>query len=76
MLQQRLLAVLRLISQTSTMPLKSVSAVLRLRRHTLRTGYDDVFRVRTGRYRIIYSVEEDRLVVLVLKIGQRKDVYR
>jgi mRNA interferase RelE/StbE len=39
-------------------------------------GYDDVFRVRTGRYRVIYSVEEDRLVVLVLKIGHRKDVYR
>jgi mRNA interferase RelE/StbE len=39
-------------------------------------GYDDVFRVRTGRYRVIYSVAEDRLVVLVLKIGHRKDVYR
>jgi len=39
-------------------------------------GYDDVFRIRTGRYRVIYSVEEDRLVVLVLKIGHRKDVYR
>ena len=40
------------------------------------TGYDDVFRVRTGRYRVIYSIEQARLVVLVLKIGHRKDVYR
>ena len=39
-------------------------------------GYDDVFRVRTGSYRIIYSVEDTRLIVLVLKIGHRKDVYR
>ena len=39
-------------------------------------GYDDVFRVRTGRYRIIYSVEKARLIILVLKIGHRKDVYR
>jgi mRNA interferase RelE/StbE len=40
------------------------------------TGYDDVFRVRTGRYRVIYSIEQARLVVLVVKIGHRKDVYR
>jgi mRNA interferase RelE/StbE len=40
------------------------------------TGYEDVFRVRTGRYRVIYSVEDTSLVVLVLKIGHRKDVYR
>ena len=39
-------------------------------------GYDDVFRVRTGRYRIIYSVDNVKLIILVLKIGHRKDVYR
>ena len=40
------------------------------------TGYDDVYRVRVGRYRILYSVSEAELIVLVLKIGHRKDVYR
>ena len=40
------------------------------------SGYDDVFRVRTGRYRILYSVSERTLVVAVLKVGHRKDVYR
>ena len=39
-------------------------------------GYDDVFRVRTGWYRIIYSVEKAKLIVLVLKVGHRKDVPR
>ncbi len=39
-------------------------------------GYDDVFRVRTGRYRLIYSIADKRLTVLVLKIGHRKDLYR
>ncbi len=39
-------------------------------------GYDDVFRVRTGRYRIIYSVDKAKLIVLVLKFGHRKNVYR
>lgn len=33
-------------------------------------------RVRTGDYRIIYLIEDDRLVVCVVSIGHRKDVYR
>ena len=40
------------------------------------TGYDDVFRIRVGRYRVIYSVAKKKLIIIVLKIGQRKDVYR
>jgi mRNA interferase RelE/StbE len=39
-------------------------------------GYDDVFRVRMGQYRVIYSIDDGRLTVLVLKLGHRKDVYR
>ena len=33
-------------------------------------------RVRVGRYRILYSIEDDRLIVTVVKVGDRKDVYR
>ncbi|CAA9326562.1 RelE/StbE replicon stabilization toxin [uncultured Leptolyngbya sp.] len=33
-------------------------------------------RLRVGDYRIIYRVEDDRLVVLVIKVGHRKDVYK
>ena len=40
------------------------------------SGYDDVFRVRVGPYRILYSVSGATLVILILKIGRRKDVYR
>jgi len=40
------------------------------------SGYEDVFRIRVGRYRILYSVSDERLIVIVLKIGHRKDVYR
>ena len=40
------------------------------------SGYDDVFRIRVGRYRVIYSVSGNRLIVIILKIGHRKDVYR
>jgi mRNA interferase RelE/StbE len=34
------------------------------------------YRVRQGRYRIIYEIEDDRLIVLVVKVRQRKDAYR
>ena len=39
-------------------------------------GYDDLFRVRVGLYRVIYSVDSSRIVVVILKVGHRKDVYR
>lgn len=39
-------------------------------------GTADLFRVRAGNYRIIYSVEANGLVVLVIRIGHRRDVDR
>jgi mRNA interferase RelE/StbE len=38
-------------------------------------GYTNVYRVRVGNYRIIYSIEDAVLTVEVIKIGHRKDVY-
>ena len=34
------------------------------------------YRVRQGRYRIIYSIQDEELTVWVVKVGHRKDVYR
>ena len=34
------------------------------------------YRVRQGDYRIPYAVDDDRLTVVVVKIGHRRDVYR
>ena len=36
----------------------------------------EAWRVRIGNYRIIYDVREQELLVLVITIGHRKDVYR
>jgi mRNA interferase RelE/StbE len=36
----------------------------------------DRYRVRQGAYRIVYEVGEARLVVLIVKIGHRREVYR
>jgi len=39
------------------------------------TGHDR-YRLRQGRYRIVYSVQDDELTVWVIKVGHRKHVYR
>ena len=36
----------------------------------------DAYRIRQGSYRIIYTIENDNLIVIVIKIGHRRDVYR
>jgi mRNA interferase RelE/StbE len=39
-------------------------------------GQKDLYRIRSGDYRIIYSIKKDVLVVLVVEIGHRREVYR
>lgn len=39
-------------------------------------GEEDIYRVRQGNYRIIYEVIEKKLIILVLKVGHRKDIYK
>lgn len=39
-------------------------------------GADDIWRIRVGDFRILYSVDDERLLVLVIRIGHRRDVYR
>jgi mRNA interferase RelE/StbE len=34
------------------------------------------YRLRQGRYRIVYSVQDDELTLYIVKIGHRKDIYR
>ena len=37
-----------------------------------RSGY----RIRVGNYRVIYEIKDQQLIVLVLAIGDRKDIYK
>ena len=34
------------------------------------------YRLRQGNYRILYEIEDDRLIVCVVRVGNRRDVYR
>jgi mRNA interferase RelE/StbE len=36
----------------------------------------ELYRVRQGKYRIVYSIQDNELTVWVIKIGHRKNVYR
>lgn len=39
-------------------------------------GASDLYRVRVGDYRIVYQLEHKALVVLVVRIGHRREIYR
>ena len=39
-------------------------------------GYEDVFRIRVGTYRILYRIVGRRLLIIILKIGHRREIYR
>lgn len=39
-------------------------------------GEEDLYRIREGDYRIIYTIQDKQLIVLVVKIGDRKEIYR
>jgi mRNA interferase RelE/StbE len=39
-------------------------------------GQDDRYRIRVGRFRVVYSIADSELVVLVVRVADRKDVYR
>ncbi len=39
-------------------------------------GQSDQYRIRVGSYRVIYTIEDDRLIVTVVRVADRRDAYR
>jgi mRNA interferase RelE/StbE len=39
-------------------------------------GYGDRYRLRVGDYRVIYEVRDMQLVILVVGVGHRREIYR
>ncbi|NWH06775.1 type II toxin-antitoxin system RelE family toxin [Desulfobacter latus] len=39
-------------------------------------GNNSFHKIRTGDYRIIYEIHHDKVIILIVKVGHRKDVYK
>jgi len=59
--------VLRKVSELSKSPYSGMA---------LKGGFKGYFRIRSGNYRVIYSIKKDHLLILILRVGSRKDIYR
>jgi mRNA interferase RelE/StbE len=69
----------------TTIPKKDLRKILKriegLAENPRPSGYEKLtgqerYRLRQGRYRIVYSIQDDKLTVWVVKVGHRKDIYR
>lgn len=40
------------------------------------SGHIDLYRIRVGNYRIVYEIDNGQIVVTVIKVGHRKEIYR
>lgn len=37
---------------------------------------DEKYRIRQGNYRIVYLIEDNNLIIIVVKVGHRRDIYK
>ncbi len=40
------------------------------------SGAESIYRIRVGDYRILYEIQAHRLLVLVVEVGHRREIYR
>ncbi len=45
-------------------------------RGSVKLSGEEKYRIRLGRYPVLYSIEDDLLIVYVVKVAHRKEVYR
>lgn len=65
---EKQIRVLRAIQALATEPTGPGSRKLR--------GYADVYRIRVGTFRVLYRIEGNRLLIILVKIGHRREIYR
>jgi mRNA interferase RelE/StbE len=68
--QPAALTILRALAQLGDDPRRPDANVRKL------SGYDDRYRLRVGDYRVIYDVIDAQLVILVVGVGHRREIYR
>jgi mRNA interferase RelE/StbE len=40
------------------------------------SGSLNIYRIRAGDYRVIYEIDDNKLIVLILRAGNRREIYR
>lgn len=74
----------RIEKQIASIPqkdyLKIKEAILSLAKNPRPLGFKKLsaregYRIRVGDYRVIYQIEDQRLLVIILSVGNRKDIY-
>ena len=40
------------------------------------SGQDSLWRIRVGDYRIVYQIQDEILLILVVNVGHRREIYR
>lgn len=40
------------------------------------SGEEDFYRTRVGKYRIVYKIYDDKVLIVIVNVDHRKDVYR
>jgi mRNA interferase RelE/StbE len=68
--QPAALTILRALTPLGDDPRRSDAGIKKL------AGYEDRYRLRVGDYRVIYEVVDGQLVILVVGVGHRREVYR
>ena len=68
--QPAALTILRALAPLGDDPRRSDADVKKL------AGYDDRYRLRVGDYRVIYDIIDTELVILVVGVGHRREIYR
>jgi mRNA interferase RelE/StbE len=67
--QPAALTILRALAPLGDDPRRLDANVKRL------AGYDDRYRLRVGDYRVIYQIVDEQLVILVVGVGHRREIY-
>lgn len=55
---------------------KALNALQKIDRERLIAAIDRLRRLRVGRFRIVYEWQQQALIILVVRIGHRKDIYQ
>jgi len=63
----------KIIDAIEVLSINPFSELLRVKKLK---GAASLYRIRAGEYRIVYEVRKDILIILIIKIGHRRDVYR